>query len=82
MIISISFIILTIAVIILIFSIQKLMQYVKDEAEDLVYENELIRKQEEEKTKKLAKINYLIETNSKGSMENLKKKVKSILNEE
>lgn len=82
MIISITFIILTIAVIILIFSIQKLMQYVKDEAEDLVYENELIRKQEEEKTKKLAKINYLIETNSNGSMENLKNKIKSILNEE
>lgn len=82
MIISIAFIILTIAVIILIFSIQKLMQHVKDEAEDLVYENELIRKQEEEKTKKLAKINYLIETNSNGSMENLKNKIKSILNEE
>ena len=82
MIISISFIILTIAVIVLIFSVQKLMQYVKDEAEDLVYENELIRKQEEDKTKKLAKINYLIETNSNGSMENLKNKIKSILNEE
>ena len=82
MIISISFIILTIAVIVLIFSVQKLMQYVKDEAEDLVYENELIRKQEEEKTKKLAKINYLIKTNSNGSMENLKNKIKSILDEE
>jgi len=82
MIISITFIILTIAVIILIIAVQRLMQFVKDEAEDLVYENEQIRKAQIEQIEKIVKIKCLLETNSNGSMENFKNQIKSILNEE